>query len=362
MSNLIYEKCIVLFSTEDSTEQLRTYHEILNLVNQCLKTGQDTMLVDSLALAEQENKAAIFNHINQMINLSVTTLHDHHSDTDSHLFIFPIILQSEVTTLTLPAIKDMEQIIRKNFLTHSFTSLPENAINFAPVILGRKGVLNMNMVEWHKIHRATQATLDKRSARAMYEKPFSIQLDKENASLQMFFIAFTVTTSKNEVPEFLNPLNVDQDILFSILNDFERFLKRHVPGTDWAVLPFGTVNETVSNAFDFYQLILSENLISQYSQNFKYQYVLVPTNDQASLVLLVWNQDTNNVLAALLLNPYSKALNDVVSDVLDLLNKYYVEALYIGEHDIDFEDLNNLNKIDFVDYLKKFGASILKPE
>lgn len=360
MSNLIYEKCVMLFASEDINEQEKLYAEILTLINDCLKTGKDAVLVESLKISEKLNKSAVFNHINAMINLSVTTIS--HTNEDSHLFVFPIILQSKVTTLTLPAIKDMEQIIRDNLLAYNFTKLPASAINFAPVILGRKAVLNMNMVEWHKIHRATQATLPTRNSRAMYENPFSIQLDKDNANVQIFFLTFTVTTLKNEIPEFLNPLKIEQDILFSILSDFERFLKHNVPGTDWAVLPFGTVNETVSNAFDFYQLILSENLISKYSQETTYHYVLAPTNNQTSFVLFVWNKNTNNVLDALILNPYSKNLNDVVSDIMDLLNKHYVSSLYIGDVEIPFENLDNLTKIDFASYLRKFGASILKPE
>lgn len=360
MSNLIYEQCINLFASEDNDEQLKIYKDILSNVNECLKSGKDSSLSEALKIAETENKGAIFKHINDMINLSVTTIS--HSENDSHLFVLPIILQSPVTTLTLPAIKDMEQIIRKNFISNNFTSLPANAINFAPVILGRKAVLNMNMVEWHKIHRATQSTIANRSSRAMYEKPFSIQIDKDNASLQMFFLTFTVTTPKEQTPEFLNPSNINQDVLFSILSDFERFLKRSVIGSDWAVLPFGTVNETISNAFDFYQILLSENLISQYSQDFNCHYVLVPTNNQNSFALLVWNKNTNNVLSALVLNPYSKNLSDVVYDIMDLLNKYYVEALYIGDEELPFEHLSTLSKIDFALYLKKYGASVLKPE
>lgn len=361
MSNLIYEKCVELFSSEDSEEQLQLYRNILQMINDCIKKGEESTLTEALKRAEVENKSAIFNHLNSMINLSVTTM-SHNNDTDSHLFVFPIILQSQVTTLTLPAIKEMEEVLRKNFLTYNFAPLQPHDLNFAPVILGRKTVLNMNMIEWHKIHRVTQATLNNRSSRAMYEQPFSIQLDKDNESLQMFFLTFTITTRKGEDPEFLNPVNIDPDKLFLILSDFERFLKRHVPGTDWVVLPFGTVNETVSNAFDFYQLLLAENLISQHSQNFKCHYALIPTNNQYSFVLIVWNKDTNNVLSALLLNPYSKDLNEVVSDVLDLLNKYYVEALYIGDEEIPFDHFNNLTKIDFASYLKKFGASVLKPE
>lgn len=360
MSNLIYEQSLELFASEDFTEQKKLYDSLLFEVNQCLKGGDDTPLVEALSLAEQNNKAAIFNNINEMINISVTTMF--HEQNDSHLFVFPIILQSQVTTLTLPAIKDMEEVLRKNFISNSFTHLPSSAINFAPVILGRKAVLGMNMVEWHKIHRATQATLHNRSSRAMYEKSFSIQVDKDSASLQMFFLTFTVTTPKGETPEFLSPSNINQDTLFSILADFERFLRRHVPGTDWAVLPFGTVNETISNAFDFYQNLLAENIISQYSQDFNCHFALTPTNNQNSFVLLAWNKNSNNVLSALVLNPYSKTLSDVTYDIMDLLNKYYIEALYIGDEEIPFEDLSNLSKIDFAAYLRKYGASVLKPE
>lgn len=360
MPNLIYDQCIALFASDSAEEQKRLYDSIFEEINQSLKTGNDSVLAEALQLAESENKVAIFNHINGMINLSVTTLS--HPDNDSHLFVFPIILQSQVTNLVLPSIKEMEQVLRKNFETQNFTDLPLHNINFAPVILGKKAVLNMNMVEWHKIHRATQATLANRSSRAMYEKPFSIQLDKDNSHLQLFFLTFTVITDKGEVPEFLNPLNINQDKLFAILGDFERFLKRQVPGSDWAILPFGTVNETISNAFDFYQILLSEHLVTQYSQDVNVHFALVPTNNQNSFVLMAWNKETNNVLSALVLNPYSKNLSDVVSDILDLLNKYYIEALYIGDEEIAFEKLDNLTKIDFASYLRKYGASILKPE
>lgn len=360
MPNLIYDQCVELFASDSSEEQKRLYDSISEQINESLKTGNDTVLAQALQLAEAENKVAIFNQINGMINLSVTTLS--YPENDSHLFVFPIILQSQVTNLVLPSIKEMENVLRHNFEEQEFTTLPIHNINFAPVILGKKAVLNMNMVEWHKIHRATQATLANRSSRAMYEKPFSIQIDKDNTHLQLFFLAFTVITDKGQTPEFLNPLNVNQDKLFAILGDFERFLKRSVPGSDWAILPFGTVNETISNAFDFYQLLLSENLISQYSQDFNIHFALTPTNNQNSFVLMAWNKETNNVLSALVLNPYSKNLNDVVSDILDLLNKYYIEALYIGDEEIPFEKLDNLTKIDFAAYLKKYGASILKPE
>lgn len=359
MANLIYEQCVSLFASENPAEQSSLYDKIYEEINQSLKTGNDTVLAQSLQIAEQENKVAIFNHINGMINLCVSTIS--HPEYDSHLFVFPIILQTNISNLVLPAIKDMEDIFRKNLSSYDFTSVSVDKINFAPVVLGKKAVLGMNMVEWHKIHRATMATLANRSSRAMYEKPFSIQVDKDNASLQLFFLAFTVTTEKNSFPDFFNPQNINQDLLFSILGDFERYLKRQVPGSDWAVLPFGTVNETVSNAFDFYQLLLSENLISQHSQNYNIHFTLVPTNNQNSFVLMAWNKETNNVLSALILNPYSKNLNDVVSDVLDLLNKYYIEALYIGDQEIAVEKFDNLTNIDFASYLKKYGASVLKP-
>lgn len=360
MANLIYEQCISLFASEDQQEQSSIYDRISEEINQSLKTGNDGVLAEALQIAEQENKVAIFNHINGMINLCVSTIS--HPEYDSHFFVFPIILQTNISNLVLPAIKDMEEIFRKNLISSNFTSISANNINFAPVVLGKKAVLGMNMVEWHKIHRATIATLNNRSSRAMYEKPFSIQVDKDNASLQLFFLAFTVITEKNTLPEFFNPQNIDQEVLFSILGDFERYLKRHVPGSDWAVLPFGTVNETISNAFDFYQLLLSENLISQYSQNYNIHFTLVPTNNQNSFVLMAWNKDTNNVLSALILNPYCKNLSDVVSDVMDLLNKYYIDALYIGDQEIPVEKFENLTNIDFASYLKKYGASVLKPE
>lgn len=360
MANLIYEQCIRLFSSEDSQEQSYTYDVISEEINQALKTGNDSVLAQALQLAEEENKVAIFNHINGMINLSVSTMS--HPEYDSHLFVFPIILQTNISNLVLPAIKDMEEIFRKNIDSYNFTTVSSDKINFAPVVLGKKAVLGMNMVEWHKIHRATIATLNNRSSRAMYEQPFSIQVDKDNASLQLFFLAFTVITEKDTVPEFFNPQNIDQDVLFTILADFERYLKRQVIGSDWAVLPFGTVNDTISNAFDFYQLLLSENLISQYSQNYSIHFTLVPTNNQNSFVLMAWNKETNNVLSALILNPYSKNLSDVVSDVMDLLNKYYIEALYIGDQEIPVEKFENLTNIDFASYLKKYGASVLKPQ
>lgn len=360
MANLIYEQCIRLFASENSEEQSSLYDSISGEINEALKTGNDNVLAQALQLAEQDNKVAIFNHINGMINLCVSTIA--HPEYDSHLFVFPIILQTNISNLVLPSIKEMEDVFRKNLIASTFTNIGMDKINFAPVVLGKKAVLGMNMVEWHKIHRATIATLNNRSSRAMYEKPFSIQVDKDNASLQLFFLTFTVITEKNVFPEFFNPQNVDQDVLFSILGDFERYLKRQVPGSDWAVLPFGTVNETISNAFDFYQLLLCENLISQYSQNYNVHFTLVPTNNQNSFVLMAWNKETNNVLSALILNPYSKNLSDVVSDVMDLLNKYYIEALYIGDEEIPVEKFDNLTNIDFANYLKKFGASVLKPE
>lgn len=360
MANYIYEQCVRLFASEDLDEQSKIYDSISEEINNSLKTGNDSVLAQALQIAEQENKVAIFNHINGMINLCVSTIS--HLDYDSHLFVFPIILQTNISNLVLPAIKDIEQVFRNNLTSYNFTSISSDKINFAPVVLGKKAVLGMNMVEWHKIHRATIATLNNRSSRAMYEKPFSIQVDKDSASLQLFFFTFTVITEKNVVPEFFNPQNIDQDLLFSILGDFERYLKRQVPGSDWAVLPFGTVNETISNAFDFYQLLLAENLISQYSQNYNIHFTLVPTNNQNSFVLMAWNKETNNVLSALILHPYSKNLNSVVSDVLDLLNKYYIEALYIGDQEIPIEKFENLTNIDFANYLKKYGASVLKPE
>jgi hypothetical protein len=359
MSNLIYNKCIALFSTNNSEEEKRLYNEIFQEINDSLKTGNDSVLTQALQFAEFENKVDIFNHINNMINFSVTSLS--HQENDSHLFVFPIILQTKITNLILPSIKEMEQVFRKNLEEQNFTKFSVENINFAPVILGKKTVLNMNMVEWHKIHRVTQATLSNRNSRAIYEKPFSIQIDKSNTNLHLFFLTFIVITPKGEVPEFLNHLNINQDKLFAILDGFERFLKRKVPASDWVILPFGIVNETISNAFDFYQMLLSENLIFQYSQDFNIHFVLVPTNNQNSFALMAWNKNTNNVLSALVLNPYSKNLNDLVFDIFNLLKKYYIDNLYIGNEEIPLEKFDNLTKIDFAFYLKKYGASIFKP-
>lgn len=358
MNNLIYNNCIALFASDSSEEQKKLYDEIYNEINLALKNGNDSIIAEALLLAEKENKVAIFNHINNMINFTVTTLSQ--PENDSHLFVFPIILQSPISSLTLPPIKNMEQVLRKNIEKYELTQLPIQNINFAPVLLGKKSVLNMNMAEWHKIHRATQSTLEKRHSRPMYENPFSIQLD--NSSLQLFFLTFTVVTNKGEFPEFLNQKNINQDTLLLILNDFERFIKHFVPGTDCIALPFGAVNEIISNAFDVYQLLLTENLISQYNQDVNISFSLIPTNEHNSFALMAWNKETNNVLSALILNPYSKSLDDVVSDVLDLLNKYYVQALYIGETEISFDKFDNLSKIDFSSYLKKYGATVLKPE
>jgi hypothetical protein len=47
---------------------------------------------------------------------------------------------------------------------------------------------------------------------------------------------------------------------------------------------------------------------------------------------------------------------------MDLLNKYYIEALYIGDEEIKLPQFDNLGKIDFAKYLRQFGASVLKPE
>ena len=69
MSNLIYEQSLELFASEDFTEQKKLYDSLLFEVNHCLKSGDDTPLVEALSLAEQNNKAAIFNNIKEVFIL-----------------------------------------------------------------------------------------------------------------------------------------------------------------------------------------------------------------------------------------------------------------------------------------------------
>jgi hypothetical protein len=71
-----------------------------------------------------------------------------------------------------------------------------------------------------------------------------------------------------------------------------------VPDSQWSILPFGSVDETLANSFDLYQLLLVENLIAQYSQDFSSHFVLVPTNNGNSFSLMVWNKPKNTVLNA----------------------------------------------------------------
>lgn len=357
MSNNIYEQTLKMFSSENEEEQNKLYFELLETVNEHLKSGNDTEIAQAIQFAEKENKGAIFHQINQFINLSVTTqTYDEHQ---SHMFVLPIVLESPLLHITLPSIKSIEYNFIKSF-NANFPQEKINSINFAPVLLGKKTVLNMNMVEWHKIHRATDSTLQHRSSRPMYENNFSIQL--ENSNVQIFFLVFTINTPLNSQLVFLNQNKVNQDSLFNVLHYLEDFLKMSVPDSQWSILPFGSVDETLANSFDLYQLLLVENLIAQYSQDFSSHFVLVPTNNGNAFSLMVWNKPKNTVLNAFIVTPYSKSLSDVVSDIMDLLNKYYIEALYIGDEEIKLPQFDNLGKIDFAKYLRQFGASVLKPE
>lgn len=357
MSNIIYEKTLQMFSSNDPKEQNQLYFDLLEMVNQSLKSGNDSEIAKSLQIAEENDKGAIFNQINQFINTSVTTqIYDNYK---SHMFVLPLILESNVTSLHLPSIKSIESLFTQSFISQ-FPNEDFDSINFAPVILGKKAVLNMNMVEWHKIHRATDSTLNHRSSRPMYEKSFSIQV--ENSSLQIFFLPFTINTSLDTNLSLLNQRKISQDSLFNILHKIEDYLQFSVVNSRWTALPFGSVSETLANSFDLYQLFLIENLISQYAQDFNSHFVLVPTDNGNSFSLMIWNKPKNTVLNAFIINSYSKGLSDVVSDVMDLLNKYYIEALYIGDEEIQLSQFDNLGKIDFAKYLRQYGASVLRPE
>ena len=78
MSNLIYEQSLELFASEDFTEQKKLYDSLLFEVNQCLKGGDDTPLVEALNLAEKNNKMAILKKKNgPTLSVSIRSLIRH---------------------------------------------------------------------------------------------------------------------------------------------------------------------------------------------------------------------------------------------------------------------------------------------
>ena len=362
MNNILYQKSLQLFQSENNDEQKKLYDEILELTNKALKSADQNFLSEALDEAEKNEKSGIFSHINGMINLSVNQMN--HSDYSSYLFVLPLILQSPTPNVTVTSIESIEKFLRialqsENVIS-KFSNVDPLSVNFAPVLLGKKSVFSMNMSEWHKIHRATDSTLTQRDSRAMYKNSFSIQI--EPTTVQLFFLTFVVKMPLNSEPTFYNPTKINHDSMFKIINSLESFLESNVPNSSWIALPFGTVNETIANAFDFYQLLLADQLITKQATDINTHFGLIPTNNDLSFSLIAWNKPKNLVLDALIINPFAKDLSSVVNDVLDLLNKHHVEALYIGDHNIPLKDFDNLGKFDFAYYLRKYGASVLKPE
>lgn len=362
--NIIYNKTVELFASEEGEVQQKIFNDIKQLVENSLKNKDDNLISDALLQAEKENKLGIWNHINTTMNNCVNKFEYSKDGIDyvSRLIVLPYIILPTTNTITLPPLQELENWWKQN-LADNFLVLPnEDEINFIPIVLGKNAAINMSMSDWYKIHRANSLHLEIRNTRAMFVQSFNIQIPEDTPSLS-FFVA-TINRRKDCLVD--NPL-LDStsnilDNLDTCLKEMNNIYSSQIYNSSWLFLPIGVVSDIVPNSFDTYQDLLASRLISRHVNQEYLQFIVVPTsnNDEPTgFALVVWNKQKNLVLDALLLSSFTRDYNQLIDMIMNHLNEQNVASLYIGDVPIDYKEFGKLVKLNFQQYIKRNGAHLL---
>jgi hypothetical protein len=360
--SMIYQKTVQLFGAETPAMQEKLYYEIQRHIQDALSTKQDNFLNLALNEAEANNKVAVWSHIQKIIVESVNTLEYSKDGKDyvSHLFILPFLVMPSENTLNLPSIETMESWWRE-YLSQNYLIAPGGMeLNFAPVLLGKNAASNMSMGEWYQIHKANSTNLDKRNTRAMFDKPFQIQVQADKPHLS--FLVATINQEKNNnlgMP-LLDLTEQRIETLNQVIEQVSEIYNEQIPNSTWLFMPIGSVTDIIAGAFDTYQDLLVSTLIRSYSPNPGITFGLVPTANNQSFALLAWHGAKNLVVDALILNQYTKPFPELVDMVMETLTNQNINSLYVGDHEISIEQFNNLGKLDFNNYIRKNGINTLK--
>jgi hypothetical protein len=361
MDNSIYQETVKFLNASTAQEQSVIVNNINSLIDNALKNKQNQTISEAILLAENNNNFNALNFIQFKINEHTTIFNYKVNGINkkSYLLIIPFLVLSDQANINLPSLSYLENLFRNLFVNFEFNDFATENFNLAPVLLGKNSAYNMNMSDWYQIHRANSLNLDKRNQRAMYSQNFQIQLEPNIPQLS-FFAATINLPENNSIPSIFNINDSKMEQVLNLLTQLQSVLSQEIPNTFWTVMPPGNVNETIANSFDLYQNTLVNIFIKKYSFNKQVEFILIPTNDKSSLALLAWNKPKNTVVDLIILNPYSKNLSIIIDEISSIMANEDVVAIYVGDENKNFNDFKNLGKIDIKDYLRKFGASVLK--
>lgn len=361
--SIIYTTAFNLFNAQDDEQQEKLYYLLEEQIEEALKEKNDDLLTLALHEAEKNQKGSIWQHIQKTITKKVDVHYYQHNGVEhvSQLILIPFLAVFGQKNITLPALKTMENWWQNTLLHNNL--IPQHSIlNFAPMLLGRKSATKLTRSEWYNLHVTTCNTLDKREQRAIFDAPFSIQLEPETSQLS-FFVAIVSQPAFNSKPiALINPEENSYDSILLALDDITNIYLDYIEESTWLFMPLGSVTEVISNSYDTFQNVLIGNIIKNYAIDPNIEFVIVPTDNNNIFALMAWHRTKNTVFDAVIMYQYTKDYNEIIDYVMNMLDQNGVNKVYLGDVDIPEIEFEHLQKINFDKYLRVNGANTIQTQ
>jgi hypothetical protein len=356
----IYAGASSMFKLETFREKEEQLAHLTTMIKNALEAKEDFKILDAIETARKKNEDNVIMQIERLTNELVNINYYNDGEMRSDLFIIPFIILSQGNPLTLPALKNIESVWRDCLYEQNLIDSREE-FNLAPMLLGQKTSQKMEMSRWYELHRAADQTLDKRDARQMFANPFSIQLAL-NQPVLSFLVATINRDNGGKLPfvRFLNANQATQQKLEAATQAVTESLNENDVNAAWSFYNPSTVAYGLPLAYQAHQDAVLETYVTFYGNNPEMNLVFLTLDYPHTFALLAWKENTNNVLDVLIVEPFTKTMEENSAFAMNLLEGTQTKKVYFGQSSVSLKSLEDYNAFDFMAYRKKHDVSVLE--